>query len=133
MRLVAPEGPVYQAGTLSGNPLAMAAGIATLRLLDADLYDRLEAAGALLEAGLRSAAESVGASVSVSRVASLLTAFLPDGAFPAFFHAMLTARIMLPPSQHEAWFVSAAHSQADLDATVRAARDAFAVAASTER
>ncbi len=129
MRLVAPEGPVYQAGTLSGNPLAMAAGSATLRQLDDTAYDRLEDAGARLESGLVSAARDAGASVRIGRVGSLLTAFLDDGAFPRFFHAMLAARIMLPPSQHEAWFVSAAHADTDLDATVRAAGDAFAVTA----
>ena len=133
MRLVAPEGPVYQAGTLSGNPLAMAAGSATLGRLTDEVYDALEAAGARLEAGLEAASADAGASVRIGRVGSLLTAFLPDGAYPPFFHAMLSARIMLPPSQHEAWFVSAAHSEADLDATVRAARDAFAVAVSRER
>jgi glutamate-1-semialdehyde 2,1-aminomutase len=133
MRLVAPEGPVYQAGTLSGNPLAMAAGAATLRQLGDDTYERLERAGARLEAGLVSAAASAGASVGIGRVGSLLTAFLADGAFPGFFHAMLAARIMLPPSQHEAWFVSSAHTDADLDATVQAASDAWAVADDRER
>jgi glutamate-1-semialdehyde 2,1-aminomutase len=128
MRLVAPEGPVYQAGTLSGNPLALAAGAATLRLLDATTYERLEAAGARLGDGLADAAARAGMDLTVSRVGSLLTAFLPDAAFPAFFHAMLAAGFLLPPSQHEAWFVSSAHSDADLDATLRAASDAFAVA-----
>jgi glutamate-1-semialdehyde 2,1-aminomutase len=126
MCLVAPEGPVYQAGTLSGNPLAMAAGAATLRELPAATYERLEVAGAHLEAGLVAAAEAAGASVRVSRVASLLTVFCDDGAFPRFFHAMLDAGVMLPPSQHEAWFISAAHRSEDLDATVRAAGDALA-------
>ena len=128
MRLVAPEGPVYQAGTLSGNPLAMAAGIATLDLLTDDLYAGLERAAATLEDGLVSAANAAGASVRVTRVASLLTVFLDDGVHPAFFHAMLSAGFLLPPSQHEAWFVSSAHTTADLDATLRAAGDAFAVA-----
>ncbi|CAN5271673.1 glutamate-1-semialdehyde 2,1-aminomutase [soil metagenome] len=126
MKMIAPDGPVYQAGTLSGNPLAMAAGAATLRELAPATYDRLEEAGAHLEAGLMDAATAAGASVRISRVGSLLTTFVDD--FPAFFHAMLAAGIMLPPSQHEAWFVSAAHRDADLDATLRAARDAFAVA-----
>ncbi|CAN5506248.1 glutamate-1-semialdehyde 2,1-aminomutase [soil metagenome] len=128
MRLIAPDGPVYQAGTLSGNPLAMAAGAATLRNLTAETYDHLEKSAAHLEVGLARAADSAGAPVRISRVASLLTAFLPDGSFPAYFQAMLQAGIMLPPSQHEACFVSAAHSAADLDATLRAASDAFAVA-----
>ena len=123
MRLVAPDGPVYQAGTLSGNPLAMTAGAATLRALTPAVYDRLERAGGALEAGLAGAAEAAGASVRISRVGSLLTMFLDD--FPVFFHRMLAAGVMLPPSQHEAWFISAAHRDEDLDATIRAARDAF--------
>nr|MBA3317022.1 aminotransferase class III-fold pyridoxal phosphate-dependent enzyme [Gemmatimonadales bacterium] len=126
MKMIAPDGPVYQAGTLSGNPIAMAAGAATLRELTAESYEQLEEAGARLEAGLTDAANAAGASVQVSRVGSLLTAFVDE--FPTFFHAMLAAGIMLPPSQHEAWFVSTAHRDADLDATLLAARDAFAVA-----
>ena len=131
MSLVAPEGPVYQAGTLSGNPLAMAAGAATLRLLDRSVYEGLEAAGASLEAGLVAAAKAAGARARVARVGSLLTAFVDD--YPAFFHAMLSAGVMLPPSQHEAWFVSTAHRPEDLDATIRAARHAFAVVGSRDR
>ena len=128
MRLIAPDGPVYQAGTLSGNPLAMAAGAATVRRLDAALYERLEEAGERLETGLVAAWNDSGEPITVSRVGSLLTVFLPEDAFPAIFHALLAAGILLPPSQHEAWFVSSAHSDADLDATLRAASDAFAVA-----
>jgi glutamate-1-semialdehyde 2,1-aminomutase len=125
MRLVAPEGPVYQAGTLSGNPLAMAAGAATLRHLTSTAYEALETSAALLQAGLEEAAEVAGLTARVGRVGSLLTAFLPDGAYPTFFHAMLDAGVMLPPSQHEAWFVSLAHTPDDLDATVQAAGSAF--------
>ncbi len=128
MRLVAPDGPVYQAGTLSGNPLAMAAGAATVSQLTPRLYAGLEEAAARLAAGLADAARAAPVDTRISRVASLLTVFLPDGAYPRFFHAMLAAGIMLPPSAHEAWFVSSAHSGPDLDATLRAARDAFAVA-----
>ena len=128
MRLVAPEGPVYQAGTLSGNPLAMAAGAATLRQLRPTLYAQLETTAARLAAGLADAARAAAVEARISRVASLLTVFLPEGAYPRFFHAMLAAGIMLPPSAHEAWFVSGAHTGPDLDATLRAARDAFAVA-----
>jgi glutamate-1-semialdehyde 2,1-aminomutase len=128
MRLVAPEGPVYQAGTLSGNPLAMAAGAATLDLLTDATYARLEETAARLEAGIANAAAAAGASVRIGRVASLLTAFLEPDTYPSFFHAMLRAGFLLPPSQHEAWFVSSAHTDADLDATLRAARDAFAIA-----
>ncbi len=123
MEQIAPDGPVYQAGTLSGNPLAMAAGAATLRQLTPAAYEQLEEAGAALEAGLADAAEAAGASVLISRVGSLLTAFVDD--FPAFFHAMLRAGIMLPPSQHEAWFVSTAHTVDQLDATIHAARAAL--------
>ncbi|MBA2264391.1 MAG: glutamate-1-semialdehyde 2,1-aminomutase [Chloroflexi bacterium] len=123
MRLVAPDGPVYQAGTLSGNPVAMAAGAATLRELTAATYERLEEAGAVLETGLTAAAAAAAASVQVSRVGSLLTAFVQD--FPPFFHTMLASGIMLPPSQHEAWFISAAHGDEDLDTTIRMARMAF--------
>ena len=125
MRLVAPEGPVYQAGTLSGNPLAMAAGAATLRQLTGDVYEALEASSARLQIGLRQAAVNAGAAARVDRVCSLLTAFVPDATFPAFFHAMLDAGAMLPPSQHEAWFVSLAHTPKDVDVTVSAAELAF--------
>lgn len=125
MGLVAPDGPMYQAGTLSGNPVAMAAGAATLRELHPEIYERLETMGDRLEAGLADAAASAAVPIRITRVASLLTVFLPDGAYPAFFHAMLARGVMLPPSQHEAWFVSAAHGSAEIDATVVAARDAF--------
>jgi glutamate-1-semialdehyde 2,1-aminomutase len=129
MRLVAPEGPVYQAGTLSGNPLAMAAGLATLQALTSRVYEELESAGARLEGELVAGAEAAGASVRVSRVASLLTVFFDDAApFARFFHAMLDAGVMLPPSQQEAWFLSAAHDGTDIATTVAAARGAFAAA-----
>ncbi|MBA3687545.1 MAG: glutamate-1-semialdehyde 2,1-aminomutase [Chloroflexi bacterium] len=127
MRLVAPLGPMYQAGTLSGNPLAMAAGLATLQRLTPSVYAQLEGAGAELESGLVLAAAKAGLDARVTRVGSLLTVFFDDGArFARFFHAMLDAGVMLPPSQHEAWFISAAHGRAELDATLDAARHAFA-------
>ena len=143
MELVAPSGPVYQAGTLSGHPLAMAAGAATLRLLTPELYAGLETTGAALEAGLAEAAIAAGATVGITRVASLLTVFFRDGAptnaaeafesdraaFTRFFGAMLDAGILLAPSQFEAWFLSAAHGPAELDLTLAAARTAFAAAA----
>ncbi len=122
MSLVAPLGPVYQAGTLSGNPLTMAAGLATLRELDASVYGALEEYGAGLEAGLLAAGVP-----RVARVGSLLTGFVND--FPRFFHAMLEAGIYLPPSQHEAWFISAAHGEPELMATLAAARAALQRAA----
>ena len=123
MSLVAPDGPVYQAGTLSGNPLAMAAGAATLRELSLALYTGLEEAGRRLEEGLVGAAPWM----RIGRVGSLLTLFLEEGRYPAFFHSMLQAGIMLPPSQHEAWFVSASHRPDDLEATLRAAHDALGI------
>ncbi len=139
MRLIAPDGPVYQAGTLSGHPLAMAAGVATLDLLTPAVYEGLERTGARLEAGLREAAADAGRTVSVSRVGSLLTVFFRptsprDGAealasdrdaFARFFGAMLDGGVLLPPSQFEAWFLGAEHSDADVDATVASARKAF--------
>ena len=140
MALIAPSGPVYQAGTLSGHPLAMAAGAATLRLLTPDRYDALEATGARLEAGLRTAAAASGTPVGITRVGSLLTVFFRDGApataeeaftsdraaYARFFGAMLDAGVLLAPSQFEAWFVSLAHGEAELDETLAAAAAAFA-------
>jgi glutamate-1-semialdehyde 2,1-aminomutase len=140
MDLVAPSGPVYQAGTLSGHPLAMAAGVATLRLLAPDSYDALEGYGARLEAGLRGAAATAGTPVGITRVGSLLTVFFRDGApataeeaftadraaYARFFGAMLDAGVLLAPSQFEAWFVSLAHGEAELDETLAAAAAAFA-------
>jgi glutamate-1-semialdehyde 2,1-aminomutase len=136
MRHVAPLGPMYQAGTLSGNPLAMAAGIATLRLLDDAAYARLEALGARLERGLVAAARrSVGIPARVQRVASLLTLFFTEREvwneddaktsdrerFAAFHRAMLRRGVLLPPSQFECMFLSLAHDEATIDAVCAAA------------
>ena len=140
MDLVAPSGPVYQAGTLSGHPLAMAAGAATLRLLTPASYEALESIGARLEAGLRSSAAAAGSTVGITRVGSLLTVFFRDGApataeeaftsdraaYARFFGAMLDASVLLAPSQFEAWFVSLAHGAAEIDETLAAAARAFA-------
>jgi glutamate-1-semialdehyde 2,1-aminomutase len=126
MAMVAPEGPVYQAGTLAGNPLAMAAGLATLRRLTPEVYARLDDYGSVLEAGLKDAAHEADVEVQVVRVASMLTVFFDDDArFARFFGAMLERGVMLPPAQHEAWFVSAAHGDAELRQTLVAARGAF--------
>jgi glutamate-1-semialdehyde 2,1-aminomutase len=126
MALVAPDGPVYQAGTLSGNPLAMAAGLATLSRLTPQLYAELDEYGGRLESGLHDAARTAGARMRTRRVASLLTVFFDDDRrFARFFHAMLERGVMLPPSQQEAWFVSAAHREPELRATLGAAGDAF--------
>ena len=139
MQLVAPAGPVYQAGTLSGHPLSMAAGIATLAALDPDRYTALEEVARMLAAGLEAAAREAGRAVTVSRVGSLLTVFFRPtppidaaealasdrAAFARFFGAMLDRGILLPPSQFEAWFVSMAHGPAELTATLDAAQAAF--------
>jgi glutamate-1-semialdehyde 2,1-aminomutase len=136
---VAPLGSVYQAGTLSGHPLTMAAGSATLALLEPSRYDDLEAYGAALEEGLAGAASAAGRTVAISRVGALLTVFFRPtsprnaaeamdsdrDAFARFFGAMLDAGVLLPPSQFEAWFISLAHRDAELSATVDAARTAF--------
>ncbi len=146
MKHLAPEGPVYQAGTLSGNPVAMAAGLAALAALrEKSFYDRLEQISAELETGLRSAAADagLGEKVTVNRVGSMLTLFFAPPpvtnyrqatasdtrAFAAYFHAMLEAGIYLPPSQFEAIFVSAAHTERDIAATVQAAHGALGAAA----
>ena len=143
MDRIAPAGPVYQAGTLSGNPLAMAAGAATLRQMGPTQYERLEEASARLAQGLADAAREAGVPVQVNRVGSMLTVFFSADPvydaqsarrcdtkrFARFFHAMLENGVYLPPSQFEAAFVSVAHSDEDLDQTIRAARRAFAEAA----
>jgi glutamate-1-semialdehyde 2,1-aminomutase len=127
MRLVAPLGPVYQAGTLSGNPVAMAAGLATLQELTPSVYEMLEEAGAYLAAGLAETAAAAEMPGRVARAASLLTlSFDDDSRFARFFHAMLEEGVMLPPSPQEAWFLSAAHGRSELDHTLAAARHAFA-------
>jgi len=131
LELVAPAGPVYQAGTLSGHPVVMAAGEATLLQLTDDVYRRLEARADRLEEGLRIDGSST------ARVGSLLTLFFRDhppknfreakqsdtAAFAKFFQRMRKAGILLPPSQFEAWFLSAAHDDAVIDATIAAAAD----------
>ena len=140
MDQLAPAGPVYQAGTLSGNPLSVRAGLATLEILEKPgTYERLEAAGARLEAGLLAALSDARQSGCVNRAGSLLTMFIgvervsnADQArrsdvarFARFFHAMIERGIYLPPSQFEAMFVSLAHTDADLDQTIAAARESL--------
>jgi glutamate-1-semialdehyde 2,1-aminomutase len=142
MNQVSPAGPIYQAGTLSGNPLAMAAGLATLRLLqDEPPYDRMEALSARLAEGLDRAATDAGVPHVVQRVGSMLTLFFHDGPvldyndarhsdtklFARFFWEMLARGVYLPCSQFEAAFVSAAHTAADIDQTIEAAADALRV------
>jgi len=140
MNRVAPAGPVYQAGTLSGNPLAVAAGLATLRRLERENpYDKLEQLGSRLERGLLEAAERAGVRARVNRVGSMFTLFFTnqdffdfDSAktsetqqFSRFFNAMLKQGVYLPPSQFEAAFISAAHTTADIDRTIDAATKAL--------
>ena len=149
MDLLAPLGPVYQAGTLSGNPLAMAAGIAALEELGisenpqsgnasstaASPYQRLEALGAQLEAGMQTAAKSAGVAVQFKRIGSMFCGYFTDQPvhnladamrsdrerFKKYFHGMLEEGVYLAPSQFEAGFISAAHTEADIEKTVKAA------------
>jgi glutamate-1-semialdehyde 2,1-aminomutase len=148
MACVAPEGPVYQAGTLSGNPLAMAAGCAVLDLLARnEFYGPIEALATRLELGLREAATAASVALCVNRVGSMLTAFFCAGPvvdfatakasdtarYARFFHGLLRRGVYFPPAQFEAAFVSAAHSQADIDATLAAAREALSEIATIQR
>ncbi len=140
MSLVAPQGPVYQAGTLSGNPLAMNAGIATLAKLDEVAYRQLERRSTRLCAGLEQACRDAGIPASVQRVGSMLTLFFTTrpvrnyadaqqcdhARFRCFFHEMLKRGVHLPPSGYECWFVSLAHSDALIDRTIETAREALA-------
>ena len=141
MDQLAPLGPVYQAGTLSGNPLAMAAGIAALELLDAPgTYERLEALGEQLERGMR--ASIAGKPLCFQRIGSMFCLYFCPGpvrnydeakkadtkAFGKFFHAMLARGVYLAPSQFEAGFISLAHTEADIDRTLQAGKEALAEA-----
>jgi glutamate-1-semialdehyde 2,1-aminomutase len=143
MDLVAPAGPVYQAGTLSGHPLSMAAGIATLAELTPRRYVGLEETAADLAAGLAAAASTTGCVASVAQIGSLLTVFFRPSvpmdaaealesdraAFARFFGSMLDQGVLLPPSPFEAWFPSMAHGRAEIEATIEAATTAFQEAA----
>ncbi len=143
MDRVAPAGPIYQAGTLSGNPMAMAAGHASLKLMTPAAYERLEATSAKVAEGLAAAAQEAKVPVQVNRVGSMLTVFFSgkpvfDAAsaracdtkrFATFFHALLENGVYFPPSQFEAAFLSTAHTGDDVERTLRAAKVAFAAAA----
>jgi glutamate-1-semialdehyde 2,1-aminomutase len=143
MELVAPLGPMYQAGTLSGNPLAMAAGCATLQHLSErkmEIYSQLEKLSGQLVGGVSAAAKDAGVSLCHNRVGSMFTWFFTPGPvtdwesaaksntekFSRFFHGMLNNGVYLPPSQYEAAFLSAAHSEQDVQQTIAAAKQAFA-------
>jgi len=143
MSLVSPVGPMYQAGTLSGNPLAMAAGLATLEILrEENTYEQLEAQCAKLESGLRAGAAAANVPLAINRVGSMICPFFIPAAdqpvanykeatacdtarFGKFFHFMLERGIYLPPSQYESWFVGCAHDDRAIDATIQAAAESF--------
>jgi glutamate-1-semialdehyde 2,1-aminomutase len=139
MDLVSPAGPVYQAGTLSGNPLAMTAGLWCLDQLTPKLYANLSALGARLAAGLAEAARNASIPLQVNASGSVLTPFFTDrrvndytsatsantDQYARFFRGMIRRGVYPPPSQFEAWFLSAAHTVKDIDKTIRVARDAM--------
>jgi len=139
MDLVAPAGPVYQAGTLSGNPVAMTAGLWALKRLNSTLYQQLARRGSMLAAGLAEAARDARVAVQVNAFGSLVTPFFTasavrdyesalaadTSAYATFFRGMLARGVYLPPSQFEAWFLSAAHTDAHIKKTVAAARAAM--------
>jgi glutamate-1-semialdehyde 2,1-aminomutase len=145
MAYLAPEGPVYQAGTLSGNPLACAAGLTTLRALDAQAYARVDAAAAAVAREATRALEAEGVPHRLQTAGNLFSIFFTDrqvtnftdaqsqntAAYKAFFHAMLDQGVYLPPSAYEAWFLSASHDDEALgrvaDALPSAAKAAAAV------
>jgi glutamate-1-semialdehyde 2,1-aminomutase len=139
MNLVAPAGPVYQAGTLSGNPVAMTAGLWALKRLTPRLYKQLASLGTLLASGLADAARAAGVPLQVNAFGSVLTPFFTaapvrdyasavgasTAAYAAFFNGMLKRGVYLPPSQFEAWFLSAAHTERHVRQTVEAAKGAM--------
>jgi glutamate-1-semialdehyde 2,1-aminomutase len=139
MDMIAPAGPVYQAGTLSGNPVAMTAGLWALKRLSPKLYRDLAARGSMLASGLADAARAAGVAVQVNAFGSLLTPFFTSTpvrdyqsalaanttAYGTFFRGMLKRGIYPPPSQFEAWFLSAAHTDAHIRKTILAARGAM--------
>jgi glutamate-1-semialdehyde 2,1-aminomutase len=139
MDLVSPAGPVYQAGTLSGNPLAMTAGLWSLDNLSPKLYTTLAGLGARLAGGLAAAAREAGVALQVNAFGSLLTPFFTDRPvrdfasatsanteqYSRFFRGMITRGVYPPPSQFEAWFLSAAHTAKDVDRTIKVAGEAM--------
>jgi glutamate-1-semialdehyde 2,1-aminomutase len=139
MDLVSPAGPVYQAGTLSGNPLAMTAGLWSLNNLTPKLYSYLTDLGRRLASGLADAAREVGVALQVNAIGSVLTPFFTSqpvrdyasattadtASYARFFRGMIVRGVYPPPSQFEAWFLSAAHTRADIDKTVQVAREAL--------
>jgi glutamate-1-semialdehyde 2,1-aminomutase len=147
MERVSPAGPIYQAGTLSGNPLAMAAGLWSLKRLNRGMYRKLSALGHALAAGLADAARDANVPLQINAMGSMLTPFFTAArvrdyrsaltsdteAFALFFREMLKRGVYLPPSQFEAWFISAAHTARDIATTVDAARASLQVVARRAR
>jgi glutamate-1-semialdehyde 2,1-aminomutase len=143
MEMVSPSGPVYQAGTLSGNPLAMNAGYAALTFIKdhPEVYDQLEEKSAYLENGIKDSLKSVGKDFQINRIGSMMTLFFTGEKvtdynsavksdtklFGRFFHEMLKRGIYLPPAQFEAMFVSTAHTKEDLEKTIQASKEALKV------
>jgi glutamate-1-semialdehyde 2,1-aminomutase len=141
MKMIAPSGPVYQAGTLSGNPLAMTAGLETLKIIDEtpDFYAQLEEKSAYLAGGIADSLKNLNLNYTINRVGSMFTLFFTDAEvvdfdtaktsdtaeFARFFGAMLESGIYLPPSQFEACFVSIAHTTEDLDKTISAVQNSL--------
>lgn len=145
MRQISPDGPIYQAGTLSGNPVAMAAGLTTLEQLeDPEFYSELEKTSAMLAGAITQAAEQTNVPITINRVGSMMTIFFTDipdqpvrnytdatnchtDRFAIFFRAMLDRGVVLPPSQFEAWFVSQAHDAEAIDQTIGAVEASFEI------
>jgi glutamate-1-semialdehyde 2,1-aminomutase len=144
---LSPEGPVYQAGTLSGNPVATTAGLATLRLATPEVYDHLTRAGETIKAAAAEALEAAGVAHTIQSTGTMFSVFFTEGpvrdfddasrtdtaAYGAFFHAMLERGVYLPPSAYEAWFLSAAHDDRAVQTVLDALPEAARAAAATER
>jgi glutamate-1-semialdehyde 2,1-aminomutase len=143
MAMLSPEGPVYQAGTLSGNPIATTAGLATLRLATDDVYGHLTLVGDAIKDAAAKALSDAGVAHAVQSAGTMFSVFFTDGpvrdlddaqrqdtaAYAAFFHAMLDRGVYLPPSAYETWFVSAAHDERAVEHVLDALPDAARAAA----
>ncbi len=146
MSMLAPDGPVYQAGTLSGNPVATTAGLATLRLATDEVYAHITSAGDVIKAATSAALDAAGVSHAVQATGTMFSVFFCDGpvrdfadasrtdaaAYAAFFHSMLDAGVYLPPSAYEAWFLSSAHDDRAVQTVLDALPAAAAAAASAQ-
>jgi glutamate-1-semialdehyde 2,1-aminomutase len=145
MSRLAPEGPVYQAGTLSGNPVATTAGLATLRLATDDVYARIGSAAETIKVATSEALTTAGVPHAIQATGTMFSVFFADGpvldfadasrtnvaAYAAFFHALLDRGVYLPPSAYEAWFLSSAHDDRAVETVLDALPDAAAAAAAT--